>query len=603
MGSENISQRLMALSQWMRVVVQPALWPTLVRTLLLRPLRTRLRYCLHGAYDLSYYPANIHHLALAAVEEGSSSLAIPQADWPLHVASKSETIEGFVPCLAGRTLSMESLRVLWKDEGAASHLDPEVEQAVHRFHWLLVQAAQRVDQDNIKQSLSLVNTWLDCHPSPDNGVAWQPYTTSERICNWVVYWSVITHHQGIDNDLAVRWSDAIRLHLRYLASQLEYPASVLVNNHLLNNARALYIGGRFIADTTVVELGKALFKSHLSKMIGDGYLLEGSSHYQLLLTRSVEEVVRVARWSEDESFACWMEEFSKRMREATLRLFPPGLSCLSDLSRIGDVSPDVPFDWFDPRPSADENGWQRVWGVMPKTEVETVTGVMDGWAVAVNGSWYALAYSHPATDGYPQGHGHEDFGSACVYCNGMPVLVDIGRFSYALPTVTNFHGDENMCHNIVTIDTMPILSAGRGFLAVISAEARCKAHFYLDDQCRQMIWRATAISGVQWCRKLRLDAVEGLRLDDEFVYDGRDSHTVEGYYYFSPDVQLELECERQWKLGRDGITLQMRIEGVDTVICEETNFYPHYGVQSKTRRLRWQCSVQKKTSVSLIINQ
>ena len=63
------------------------------------------------------------------------------------------------------------------------------------------------------------------------------------------------------------------------------------------------MGGVFIGNMSYVELSKQIFKTHLPKMIStNGYLMECSSHYQLLLTRSIFEVSRISSILSDKEF-------------------------------------------------------------------------------------------------------------------------------------------------------------------------------------------------------------------------------------------------------------------------------------------------------------
>jgi len=590
-------------NSWIKLIARPTLWPKLLASMG-RPLLTRIRLRLYGAYNAVYYPADIRRLADRVIFDSTESYTKPSDDWLLKQLTESDLNDSYILSLAGVSVSMDMLQDYWKGAIQLDNIDPEVEQAAHRFHWLVQLIATEQCFETVQLSMDMVDEWLNCYQVPDSGVAWQPYTISERICNWTVFFTVLYSSRDIDHGLVLRWKSAISLHLRHLASQLEYPASGLVNNHLLNNARALYIGGCYTSDVASQELGKEIFKQYLPQMIGEGYLLEGSVHYHFLLTRTIEEVVRVAKWSTDDDFMRWMREYSSKMQTSAVRLLPPRLRDLADFPRIGDVSPDCPSDWLDLRNAGDQKGWSQVWGSFENSETnKVVSGEMDGWIVAVSDSWYSLVYCHPGINGYPEGHAHDDFGSACVYHDGVPILIDIGRFSYAVTDKVGLDGSEYHCHNTVIVDKLPILSAGRGFQGVLSAEARKNADCRLGDDRNSITWRAQTRSGVVWNRKLLLSSDDCIEILDDFLDDGKKVRSAEGYYHFAPGAEVRNHGNGNCLLSLDGLQLRIRIEGASDTLIEEVSFYPSYGQREKVYRLHWQCNIRGQHRVVLKVNQ
>ena len=99
-------------------------------------------------------------------------------------------------------------------------------------------------------------------------------------CNIVVYLQLLAL-----SNLEVKGLDVIEKSLLkdvdFLLLHLEYPASRAVNNHILNNARALYFAGVHFSSNEITEIAKSIFQKHLDVMIGaGGFLLEASSLYQ-----------------------------------------------------------------------------------------------------------------------------------------------------------------------------------------------------------------------------------------------------------------------------------------------------------------------------------
>ena len=81
----------------------------------------------------------------------------------------------------------------------------------------------------------------------------------------------------------------------------------------------------------------------------NGFLKEASSHYQLLLTRTVVEVSNIASvYGKNSEFIKFIEDFSNKMLKASIGIAPQNLNDLYAYPAIGDVSPDIKFTWFNP---------------------------------------------------------------------------------------------------------------------------------------------------------------------------------------------------------------------------------------------------------------
>ena len=83
------------------------------------------------------------------------------------------------------------------------------------------------------------------------------------------------------------------------------------------------IGGFFIGNSDLIALAKGILRLHLPKMINkNGYLEESSSHYQLLLTRSLIEISLISEILLDQDFFDWVNDYTQRMFLASSRLEP-----------------------------------------------------------------------------------------------------------------------------------------------------------------------------------------------------------------------------------------------------------------------------------------
>jgi len=231
-------------------------------------------------------------------------------------------------------------RVLPIDGGidwAQAFGDPEDTSALHRFGWLLRERLAnpaRVQHDGL--------AWIDDWVAADRAgripaAGWDAYSTSERMVNWLV---------GLrGTPLTANLRMEVDRQAEHLLAHLE-DRGRLTNNHILNNARALYMAGVFFGVERFARIGRAIVERFHGELFTSGdFLREGSSHYHFLLTRSYLELLWCAREARDEPFESWLLPRIERMAavaEAFLVRNGSGLT----MPLIGDISPDFEPEWF-----------------------------------------------------------------------------------------------------------------------------------------------------------------------------------------------------------------------------------------------------------------
>ena len=552
-----------------------------------RYIRTRIRVFFKGMYHYSYYPRPIFEKY--QLIESINNLN-PEIWNFIDVKLSDHPDEIKINC-AGKIINIEQLPLFWQ-KVSIGDVDPEVLNSSHRFHWLLEKLNQGVNHNQIIKMVDMIIEWNNQFNSQNYGPAWQPYNVSERICNWIVFWQLTTKKNiPLKNDF---FTKTLQTHAVFLSNNLEYPASDIVNNHLLNNARALYISGRFLNNKSISNLGIEIFKFHLPEMVGKGgYLKESSSHYQLLITRSVLEVQKVALESNDEEFASWLKINSEKMLAACQNLLPLNLKSIIDMPRIGDISPDMPFNWFSPINKFNA-GWNNLWKIPVEDQIFK-NDLNDGWVNIGNKSWFAIVFSHSHSDSliYPSGHGHDDFGSFCLYLSGLPVIVDVGQLNYKFSSKSQKKGATAEMHNTVLIDNKSLLPLNGRFFNNVKAfrKAACNK---VDDQLIE--WSLVSRSGSFWSRKLSISSLDEVILKDSYI----NAKVSKGSFNFSPQARVKIQAKNQIAVSIGDTNLIIKLDGVDKIWIEKSTFYNHYGVPVRSKKLNWTIYMDNNLSETTI---
>lgn len=347
--------------------------------------------------------------------------------------------------LASRTLTAARLANLpWRERFA----DLEDEASLHRFSWLLpwLLHSRRFAREDV---LDLVRAaqldWIRAHPAPEPIEAWQAYTISERLMNWIIALLAL----GASLDDPVRRS--IQDQGTHLSRNLEYYGEELTGNHLSNNGRALYAVGLLLGDRELAAMGRAIVLSEPKRLIEHkGFLREDSSHYQLLITRNYIEVLWLARCAGDDGVAEPLESLVREMSAAS-RFFlvrsPDGLT----IPLIGDLSPDSSPRWL-----LEPDGWKTLFPdyanmLEPAGAPRAGAAMEREWVRLDRGPWTVFAHVNRGGVPFHPGHAHNDTGGIVAFRDGTPLVLDSGRRHY-IDDEAGRYGRSSAAHSTLLVD-------------------------------------------------------------------------------------------------------------------------------------------------------
>jgi hypothetical protein len=387
-----------------RLVVSPLFLARHARALtqaVCRRASTQLRLRLASPHQgLKERPPWLANVAVARTP-GTARLELPrytQAPLASHVVARAATAP--------------------TDAGSA---DPERILFAHRWSFLV----ERVVAGRAEASdLTTISEWIAAH-RPSDDMTWETYSACERVANLLLYLAV-QPESAVPDAIAASHAAFIAESLAWIAAHLEYYGDRHTNNHLLNNARALVMGGVAIGDEAALAIGLELFGEMLPQTIlGGGFLRERSSHYQLI----------VLGWVLD----AWHFAVSRRgvadgpvaMLESYARAMLPAASLVCDeqgnlLACIGDVSPDAAPCLTSARlATLYPEWWPRARPSHGNVELR------DGWFRVDAGDGLVLGNLQPRKHPlpYPQ-HGHADQSSFVWRQGEIEILIDPGRYRY-----------------------------------------------------------------------------------------------------------------------------------------------------------------------------
>ncbi|MBT3334627.1 MAG: heparinase II/III-family protein [Rhodospirillaceae bacterium] len=224
-------------------------------------------------------------------------------------------------------------------------------------------------------------------------------------------------------------------HATVIADRLEYFGDHHTSNHLSNNGRGLYLLGLELKLDKAASLGAEILCHEFDRIFSaEGVLREGSSHYQLLLTRNYAEAWLAAKRYERKE-ASMLKEFTLKALSAANAMTLPG-----GMPLIGDLSPDCSPAWLSGLLPGGTGGWLA--GLVEddvrafldlRRQIAPASSVAlsaAGWHRLALGPFSMLAHVAPGGWSHMPGHGHQDIGGFELHYENEPVIVDPGRGSY-----------------------------------------------------------------------------------------------------------------------------------------------------------------------------
>lgn len=370
----------------------------------------------------------------------------------------------------------------------------------------------------------LVTKWISEHTNKEADPAWEVYSSCERVVNLLIYLST----RPIDEvDVSREVAEFVEYSLEWIYQHLEYYGSVRTNNHILNNARALIVGGVAIENGFYINVGMSVFRKCLPEMILEhGMLRERSSHYQLIVLNWVLDTQLFMEFHVNKSIddALFLQEYAEKMLKASALLCDDRGRLLA---MVGDVSPDI----------TPLNTSARLAGLYscywPYHLANLPVQFQDGWFVltcdegSVIGNFPVGNYppAHPT-------HGHGDF-TGFSWTNGaQAILTDPGRYRYTADEVSL--SQKNAAgHNVPLVNGFSALAESLLFSGEWRPKPYASAKLNLETGVRDVslthdgFSRSTLVTS-----HTRTIALNGRNLEVTDTFDGKGEVNIDFLWHF-----------------------------------------------------------------------
>jgi uncharacterized heparinase superfamily protein len=428
------------------------------------------------------------------------------------------------------------------------------------------------DIDLFRQAIRIALSWCDQNPTGCE-IAWQPFSLSIRIVNWVKF---LVRNQIRAQELGEgaqvgRMLSSLRMQVLSLESRLE---KELLANHLLKNAKALVFAGALLEapeSSRWRRLGERILREQIAEQIlPDGGHIERSPMYHAWVLDDlldIQQLFELCTPDDPQCMSVVSDGVTRMTRYLSEIVHPDG-----EIPLLNDSQLDVtrPTD----RILAD--GGASEW-ILPRGGTESRLLPDTGYAtIRDHGSRSFLIFDcGPLGPDYQPGHGHADVLSYELTLHGQRVVVDTGVSSYE-PGPERQYERSTAAHNTIRVDGVDQAEVWGSFrvgtrptVSPIAQGQIAGGHFV----------RGQYVGYRGFC--VDHSRAIGHLTDNSWIFadilQGKGRHKVESFIHFHPSVQVSLYDEGQsrfsesmvprWKLqfGETHYVLMTRGGGVLTL--------------------------------------
>ncbi len=447
-------------------------------------------------------------------------------------------------------------------------------------------------QRSYENKCFLMSDWIQRNP-PGTEDAWEPYTVSLRIVNWIK-WFLLPERGSLEEPrerhLPQAWAESLYQQVQWLEHNIEYH---LLANHYLKNGVALLFAGLYFQGTDAerwLRKGLRILRDELmEQFLADGGHFERSPMYHSI---SVVDYLDVLNLTQNSSTAITREITREFACKVTTALdFLSGI-CLPD----GEIPlfNDSAFG-IAPAPSHIFGYAERVIGYKQpqrSTNLTIEAFSPSGYYVCRQARDMIVIDCGPIGPDYQPGHAHCDTLSYELVLDGHRVVVDSGVFDYE-PSLERAYVRSTRAHNTVIVDgeeqseVWGVFRVARRARPISSCIGRTEDGTILFEGAHDGYKRLTGKPIHH--RRIHYDEQGSWVVSDELT--GVGSHHMESVVHIHPDCTIIRSGAQSFRVERCGECIAI----IDVLtVCQATVelgcYFPEFGLSSKNPMLAFSCS-------------
>jgi len=414
-----------------------------------------------------------------------------------------------------------------------------------------------------------IDSWLAANPIGCED-AWEPYTVSLRIVNWVKYFSTLP-------EVPERWQASLLNQGNWLHHNLEHH---ILANHYYKNAKALVFVGAYFEGATAGRLlddGARLFVAETrEQVLYDGGHFERSPMYHCIVLEDLIDVLNLMQANPTMFAAADVAVVDSAVTRAAR--FLDLITCADgQIPLFNDSAHGI-------APAVDElldyamrqSAYQRLAPARQPVRISLPDSGYFGYRVEDESLLIDCGRIGPD---YQPGHPHCDMLSFELCVQGRRVIVDPGVHGYE-NDATRPYLRSTSAHNTVSLDDAEQSEIWGTFRVARRAEPVRPQMSQIDQG------RLVFSGGHSGFRRLpqraihrrELTAALGSRWSVHDQVEGEGSGTARSYLHVAAGIEVEAESGHEFRLVCDGqLILRLFVDSTCDVQLDEAYVAPEFG--------------------------
>jgi uncharacterized heparinase superfamily protein len=519
--------------------------------------------------------------------------------WPLKPLSADELLDIGHP---------SDIKIVWE---------------INRFHqvWWLGKAYWATQSEDYARKFGeLIEDWIQKNPvgrGPNWSIAME---VAMRACNWIAGYYFFCDSKSLSEEFWLRFLKNLYAHGRYVESHLEYAKHN--GNHLLADVVGLLMMGTFFRSAHFgarwVEWGSpALQEEMQTQVYPDGVDYEKSIGYHRLVLELFYTATILCQHNRIPLEDKFMKRLEKMFEFVQAYTRPDGSAPAvgdADDARLFQFSARedfndhrhalsvgaLLFNRSDFKTTTDRftqdalwlfggEGFEKHQRLQPSGTLNVSRGFPDG-------GYYVMSneHAHVFIDAGDigmlgrGGHGHNDTFSFELWCDGSPLIVDSGTFTYSADVYVRNEFRRTKAHNTLVVDKKEIADF-TGLWSIRTDETRPRVLTWNPGTDRALLEAEhfaylSLPSRISHRRSIELvHSPLSLTIIDSM--EGSGSHLFESYLHFAPQVSIELATPQKAVAKNENGRYIVSVSRGEFSL-EETWYSKSYGVRERNKTLK-----------------
>ncbi len=423
-----------------------------------------------------------------------------------------------------------------------------------------------------KYSGDLITGWIEHNP-PGTEDAWEPYTVSLRIVNWIKFFL----KTRLTAKLPDQWLNSLYQQAFWLERNIEHH---ILANHYLKNGKALYFAGLFFegrdAQRWLKKGIKILSEECDEQILSDGGHYERSPMYHSIVVVDYLDVLDLMLSNRISGDSTVVDHLIAKTTSALEYLdqicMPDGDIPLFNDSAFDIASP--PKEIFDYALSV--IGHAR----MPHTDgLSVIEKRESGYYIMRHDNDMIIVDCGPVGPDYQPGHAHCDMLSYELSIDARRVIVDSGVHDYERGIYRAF-ARSTRAHNTISVDRHEQSEIWGEFRVGRRARPLSASAHRIDEQSAYFEGSHDGFGhlpgNVVHQRTIDYDVRHGWTIEDRL--NGSGHHLVESFIHFHPEINASVIQNKVILAEPNGAAIAaLEVAGDADIMLEKGWYFPEFG--------------------------